>query len=261
VTRMGMDTDVVEQSGRQLKSQAANIGSLIAQLDKLVNSLPSVWDGQDAQQFVRNWWPQHKKALAAAQQSVDGLGQSALNNASEQRHVSSTNGASSASAAGVTAAAAATAAATGARSAGASTAAPTASGSPGDVRTQGKETHVNPAAKYVGQCTYGAYEKWFDATGDQYYPAFTGNAKDMPTTAAQAGYSVTNVPHDRAMVVFQPGVHYADATNGHVAWVDSVQQKGNDTYVTVSEMNYKGDPNYETHTYKNVQGMSYILAP
>jgi uncharacterized protein YukE len=89
---MGMDVDVVEDAGRQLKSQAASIGSLISQLDTVVNALPSVWDGQDAQQFVHTWWPQHKKALAAAQQQIDGLAQSALNNASEQREASSTGG-------------------------------------------------------------------------------------------------------------------------------------------------------------------------
>jgi uncharacterized protein YukE len=91
-----MDADAVETSARQLKSQAASIGSLVAQIDRLVSSLPSVWDGQDAQQFVHDWWPQHKKAFVAAQQQVDGLGQSALNNASEQRQVSLDNGTGSA---------------------------------------------------------------------------------------------------------------------------------------------------------------------
>jgi uncharacterized protein YukE len=89
MARLGMDAEQVENTGRQLKSQAANIGSMVAQIDKIVNSLTSVWDGQDAQQFVHDWWPQHKKALLAAQQQIDGLGQSALNNASEQRQVSS----------------------------------------------------------------------------------------------------------------------------------------------------------------------------
>jgi uncharacterized protein YukE len=92
MARMGMDVEAVENSGRQLKSQAANIASLIAQLDRVVSSLPSVWDGADAQRFVHDWWPQHKQALAAAQQQVDGLGQSALNNASEQRQASATGG-------------------------------------------------------------------------------------------------------------------------------------------------------------------------
>jgi uncharacterized protein YukE len=89
MARLGMDADAVENAGRQLKTQAGEVGSLVAQIDRVVNSLTSVWDGQDAQQFVHDWWPQHKKALVAAQQQLDGLGQSALNNASEQRSVSS----------------------------------------------------------------------------------------------------------------------------------------------------------------------------
>ncbi len=89
MARMGMDVDAVENTGRQLKTQASNIGNLVSQIDKVVQSLTSVWDGKDAQTFVHDWWPQHKKALLAAQQQIDGLGQSALNNASEQRNVSS----------------------------------------------------------------------------------------------------------------------------------------------------------------------------
>jgi uncharacterized protein YukE len=92
MARMGMDADVVEQSGRQLKSHAASIGSLVSQLDRMVNGLTAVWDGQDAQRFVHEWWPQHRKSLTAAQQQIDGLGQSALNNASEQRQASSGGG-------------------------------------------------------------------------------------------------------------------------------------------------------------------------
>lgn len=88
MAELGMDADLVEQAGRQLKSQAASIQSLIAQLDRTVNGLTSIWQGQDATQFVTQWWPQHKKSLQAAQQHVDGLGQSALNNASEQRQAS-----------------------------------------------------------------------------------------------------------------------------------------------------------------------------
>jgi uncharacterized protein YukE len=88
MARMGMDVDQVEQAGRQLKSQASQIGNLVAQIDRVVNGLTGIWDGQDAQRFVHEWWPQHKRSLTAAQQEIDGLGQSALNNASEQRSVS-----------------------------------------------------------------------------------------------------------------------------------------------------------------------------
>lgn len=88
MARMGMDVDAVEQIGKALQSQANALGDLIRQMDGSVNHLPSIWEGKDANDFVQVWWPQHRKALQAAQQQVHGLGQSALNNASEQRNVS-----------------------------------------------------------------------------------------------------------------------------------------------------------------------------
>jgi WXG100 family type VII secretion target len=89
MVRMGMDVEAVETAGKQLKTHAASINSLVSQIDRVVTGLTSVWDGQDAKQFVNDWWPQHKKALQTAQQQIDGLGQSALNNATDQRNVSS----------------------------------------------------------------------------------------------------------------------------------------------------------------------------
>lgn len=89
MARQGMDVEAVEQKARELKNHAVAIGNLIAQLDQAVASLPSVWEGADAQQFVNDWWPEHKRALQAAQSAVDGLGQSAINNAAAQREVSS----------------------------------------------------------------------------------------------------------------------------------------------------------------------------
>lgn len=88
MARMGMDVEAVERTGRDLKQRATDIGGLLSQIDRLVTNLSSVWDGQDAQQFVSQWWPEHKRSLQTVQQSIDGLGQSALNNASEQRQVS-----------------------------------------------------------------------------------------------------------------------------------------------------------------------------
>ncbi|MDH6246235.1 WXG100 family type VII secretion target [Mycobacterium sp. OTB74] len=88
MAQLGMDADAVENAARQLKAQADQIGSLLAQIDKTVNGLSSIWHGQDATQFVTQWWPQHKKSLAAAQSAIAGLGQSAQNNATEQRQVS-----------------------------------------------------------------------------------------------------------------------------------------------------------------------------
>jgi uncharacterized protein YukE len=105
VARMGMDVDQVEQAGRRLKTQAGKIDALIKEINGVVTRLPSVWDGADAQRFVNDWWPKHRQALVAAQHEIDGLGQSALNNSSEQRQVSSASGspgASGAAAGGVT---------------------------------------------------------------------------------------------------------------------------------------------------------------
>lgn len=89
MARMGMDVDVVEGAGRELKSRASEIGNLLAQIDRTVTGLAQSWDGADAQTFVNTTWPQHKRVLQQVQQEVDTLGQTALTNAQQQRDVSS----------------------------------------------------------------------------------------------------------------------------------------------------------------------------
>jgi uncharacterized protein YukE len=91
MTKMGMDVEAVESVGRQLKQSAASVESLVGGIDKTVSGLTGLWDGPDAQRFVQQSWPTLRKALVAAQSSVEGLGQSALNNASEQRESSKTS--------------------------------------------------------------------------------------------------------------------------------------------------------------------------
>lgn len=88
MARMGMDVDAVETAGRNLKSQAGELQAKLAQIDGLVRNLPSIWDGKDASEFVNSWWPEHKRSLTKVISHIDGLGQAALNNASEQRDVS-----------------------------------------------------------------------------------------------------------------------------------------------------------------------------
>lgn len=88
MARMGMDVDQVASAGKALKERAAEIDALVGKLDGIVRAIPGAWVGPDAQQFVNEWWPEHKKTLQAASSHVAGLGQSALNNASEQREVS-----------------------------------------------------------------------------------------------------------------------------------------------------------------------------
>ncbi len=84
----GMDFDTVEQLAHQLKAKAHDIEQIVGNIDRMVNELQGVWKGHDAAQF-RDWWTsQHRPNLVRAREAIDGLGQSALNNASEQRQVS-----------------------------------------------------------------------------------------------------------------------------------------------------------------------------
>lgn len=88
MARLGMDADLVESASRELKARAGDINTIVSELDRLVNGLLSIWDGPDAKTFVQQWWPEHKKQLVSASTTIEGLGQSAWNNAQEQRNVS-----------------------------------------------------------------------------------------------------------------------------------------------------------------------------
>jgi uncharacterized protein YukE len=92
MTRLGMDADAVESAGRALKAHADRIDGIIRALDRTVKSLGPVWEGATARRFVQQTWPEYRAMLVAAREHVAGLGQSALNNASEQRGVSSAKG-------------------------------------------------------------------------------------------------------------------------------------------------------------------------
>lgn len=88
MARMGMDVEAVERTGRDLKNKATSLQSLTSEIENLVRGLSSVWDGRDAEQFVNELWPQHKKNLSAIKENIDQLGQAAMQNASEQREIS-----------------------------------------------------------------------------------------------------------------------------------------------------------------------------
>jgi len=109
-----------------------------------------------------------------------------------------------------------------------------------------------------GNCTWGAYDKWFRASGGRFYPALSGNAKDWANSARAIGWTVVADAQPRSIVVFQPGIYGAHATQGHVAWVDAV----NGTNVTITEMNGAAGFNaWSSRTIRDVPGMSYILLP
>lgn len=82
----GMNIDEVEALGRSLKAESAAITRLASTIDQRVRA--TTWAGGDADQFRGSWWPAHKAKLAALAKELDGLGQSALNNATEQRTAS-----------------------------------------------------------------------------------------------------------------------------------------------------------------------------
>jgi surface antigen len=110
-----------------------------------------------------------------------------------------------------------------------------------------------------GQCTWGAYEKFHEATG--LWPVFDGNAAEWNDTAPNHRWTVVLDAEPRAVVVFEPGVQGADATYGHVAWVDAVENRADGRWITITEMNAIGTGQWSQRTIKDVIGMSYILAP
>ena len=127
------------------------------------------------------------------------------------------------------------------------------------VRTPGRTQASNPGTP--GQCTWGAAQEWFDASGS--YPAMHGDALQWRDSAAAAGYAVVDDAQDRSIVVFQPGVGGASAV-GHVAWVDSVANRPDGRWIHVTEMNNTslGGPGvFDDRDVKSVAGMSYVLMP
>ncbi len=88
MARLGMDPAAVEAASKDLKRRAQDINALVGDIDRVVKGLLGVWEGKDAQTFVNTWWPEHRKQLVAVGSHIEGLGQSAWNNAQEQRDVS-----------------------------------------------------------------------------------------------------------------------------------------------------------------------------
>lgn len=86
----GMNAAEVESLGRLLQSGAERVRALCSELDSGVHG--STWAGPDADRFAHEWWPGHKSRLVTAAEQLHGFGQSALNNASEQRATSGEGG-------------------------------------------------------------------------------------------------------------------------------------------------------------------------
>lgn len=129
-------------------------------------------------------------------------------------------------------------------------------GSTGTPRSVGQKRYTNSGA--WGNCTWGAYDIWYRTTG--YYPALTGDAMNWDNSARATGWTVVLDAEPRSIVVFEPYVQGASYV-GHVAWVNSVENRADGRYINITEMNAKGLNVWSTRTVKDVVGMSYILAP
>lgn len=82
----GMNIEDVQALGRLMQQIAQDLNNRARELDRRILSVD--WVGEDAGVFKSQWWPGHHKALKTALAAIDGLGQSALNNAAEQADIS-----------------------------------------------------------------------------------------------------------------------------------------------------------------------------
>ena len=85
---LGMDPDVVEGIGNNLKNQATAVQQVMVAVDNLIGQAEANWKGSDSDGFRDSWHSQFKPALSNMQTALEQLGTTAISNASEQRSVS-----------------------------------------------------------------------------------------------------------------------------------------------------------------------------
>ena len=90
---IGMDVDAVRRTASELRRKAGEIRAVEARIDAVVSQISGSWQGNTARRFVSDWHGHHRAALLLLADRVDGLGQSALNNAGEQENASRAGGA------------------------------------------------------------------------------------------------------------------------------------------------------------------------
>lgn len=82
----GMNVEQVRHLGNLMKTKAEEIRQIMSQLDSQLHN--TSWEGPDATAFKGSQWPEHRGHLNTVAVSLDGFGQSALNNAAEQENTS-----------------------------------------------------------------------------------------------------------------------------------------------------------------------------
>ncbi len=88
----GMNLAEVEELGNYLRASGRELIDSLLRINSELDG--ASWVGSDAETFKEVWWPEHLIALKRVANDLEGFGQSALNNAQEQRNVSSTGGTS-----------------------------------------------------------------------------------------------------------------------------------------------------------------------
>ncbi len=83
----GMNVEQVRSLGNLLKQKKQQIDEIVGAINSALGN--TAWEGPDAVAFKTQQWPEHRTHLTAIGNAIDGFGQSALNNASEQESTSS----------------------------------------------------------------------------------------------------------------------------------------------------------------------------
>lgn len=84
----GMNVDVVEQQARQLQQLAEQTKQLIQKIDGEVRRLAENWRGDDSKKFESEWEGQHKQSLTRSSQILEEMGQTATQQAQQQKQTS-----------------------------------------------------------------------------------------------------------------------------------------------------------------------------
>ena len=242
----GMNLEEVESLGRVLQHHGERIAAISAELESSV--VGSEWEGPDADRFRHEWWPVHRSDLLATGEQLRGFGQSALNNAREQR-TASDPGAPGSRLGGVVSTSLA-GPATAVPPAGASAVGADHGELPGSRRTwqevqsayEGRAAELGVPASYRAgavdqsgyQCTAWAVYRWrelgFDGVFGTSADGRMGHGFQM---AANNGGTPSTPPSLGAMASYGSGF-------GHVMIVEEVSAGGN--HIRVSEMNSGTDP-------------------
>lgn len=120
------------------------------------------------------------------------------------------------------------------------------------------DTPINPtnyiSASYPwGQCTWYVYNRAKEL-GVSFSP-FMGNGGDW---RLQLGYETRHEPKKGAALSFAPGQAGADATYGHVAFVEDVREDGS---ILISESNVTGlgKVSFRTFSAKEAKQLTYVI--